>query len=67
MKNSRLAMPIVVAKTNNSAVLAVAQSFILTTNVQIEFIMLRVRTLAVALSRVEFCKARDPITYYAKS
>ena len=24
-------------------------------------------TLAVALSRVEFCKARDPITYYAKS
>ena len=26
-----------------------------------------VSTLAVALSRVEFCKARDPITYYAKS
>ena len=24
-------------------------------------------TLAVALSRVEFCKTRDPITYYAKS
>ena len=26
-----------------------------------------VSTLAVALSMVEFCKARDPITYYAKS
>ena len=26
-----------------------------------------VSTLAVALSRVEFCKACDPITYYAIS
>ena len=25
------------------------------------------RYATVALSRVEFCKARDPITYYAKS